>query len=355
LSFDGRSFDDHFLICDIRADLGSWAHERRFYFDPEWNPGRQVLIHPCPGSTYRIDWQVPPDYDLADEERSGALDRRIRRILGDRDYEIVWQSVYRFHSRVVDRMRARRVLVAGDLAHLFAPFGARGLNSGVQDVENAAWKLAFVLHGWTTDALLESYHDERLAAALENLEITAATMRFLVPHSDAEWTWRRTVLDRAVHEPEARGLVDSGRLAEPFWYVDSPLTTADPSRPFPGRPPKGSAPPVVPGVLVPDLPVHLPNRADVTRLREIVRDGVLVLTTRSVDTATVAAAVKEVTSAPAQVLALTDIDVERCADDTLGTRPGEAWVIRPDGHLAAIVSEPTRETVQSAVRRTLSL
>src|SRR5262249_32262582 len=50
LSFDGHSFDDRFLICDIRAALPGWARERRFYFDPVWNPGRQVLIHPCPGS-----------------------------------------------------------------------------------------------------------------------------------------------------------------------------------------------------------------------------------------------------------------------------------------------------------------
>ena len=70
----GRSFDDHFLICDVRADLPGWEHERRFYFDPRWNPGRQVLIHPCPDSTFRIDWQVPPGFDLDEEERDGGLD-----------------------------------------------------------------------------------------------------------------------------------------------------------------------------------------------------------------------------------------------------------------------------------------
>ncbi|TVT23798.1 pentachlorophenol monooxygenase, partial [Amycolatopsis rhizosphaerae] len=105
VSFGGHSFDDRFLICDIRADLPGWAEERRFYFDPEWNPGRQVLIHPCPDSTFRIDWQVPGDYDLEAEERSGALDARIRAIVGERPYEIVWKSVDRFHSRVVDRMQ----------------------------------------------------------------------------------------------------------------------------------------------------------------------------------------------------------------------------------------------------------
>ncbi|WP_246394444.1 FAD-dependent monooxygenase, partial [Pseudonocardia pini] len=174
----GRSFDDRFLICDVRADLPGWATERRFHFDPEWNPGRQVLVHPCPDSVFRIDWQVPRDHDLEAEIASGALDTRIRRVLGGAlaaDYELVWCSVYRFQSRVADRMRCGRVLLAGDAAHLLSPFGARGLNSGVADAENAAWKIAYVRRGWAAEELLETYHDERHAAARENLEVTTAT------------------------------------------------------------------------------------------------------------------------------------------------------------------------------------
>ncbi len=191
VGFDGRSFDDRFLICDIRVELPGWETERRFYFDPEWNPDRQVLIHPCPDSTYRVDWQVPAGFDLDAEQAGGRLDARIRQITGERRYEIVWKSVYRFHSRHADRFRVGRVLLAGDCAHLYAPFGARGLNSGVQDAENAAWKLAFVLRGWAPPALLSSYHAERLSAALENLEVTSRTMDFLVPRSPASGTWAR--------------------------------------------------------------------------------------------------------------------------------------------------------------------
>jgi pentachlorophenol monooxygenase/3-(3-hydroxy-phenyl)propionate hydroxylase len=117
LSFPGRTFEDYFLICDIRADIPEWEHERRFYFDPEWNPGRQVLIHPCPGSLFRIDWQVPNGFDITEEEKTGGIDRRIRHIIGDRDYEIDWQSIYRFHARHTDRLRVGRVLIAGDCAH----------------------------------------------------------------------------------------------------------------------------------------------------------------------------------------------------------------------------------------------
>src|SRR5699024_3393389 len=156
-----------------------------------------------PHSVYGIDWQVPPDFDLTSEESSGRLDSRIRSIVGHTPYEIVWHSVYRFHTRVAERMRVGRVLLAGDNAHLVAPFGARGLNSGVQDAENAAWKLAYVRNGWADEELLESYHTERHAAALENAEVTGATMRFLVPQCHEEHRMRRATLDRAVTDPTA--------------------------------------------------------------------------------------------------------------------------------------------------------
>ena len=185
VAFEGHSFDDRFLTCDIRTDLPGMSTERHFHFDPEWNPGRQVLVHPCPDSSFRIDWQVPASYDLDAETVSGALDRRIRQVVGDQPYELGWITVYRFHSRCADRMRVGRVLLAGDAAHLMSPFGARGLNSGVADAENAAWKLAFVLNGWAPEELLESYHDERHAAAQENLAVTTATMDFLVPQDEA--------------------------------------------------------------------------------------------------------------------------------------------------------------------------
>ncbi|SHM71483.1 FAD-dependent monooxygenase [Cryptosporangium aurantiacum] len=344
LTFDGESFDDSFLICDIRTTLTGWETERRFYFDPEWNPGRQVLIHPCPDSTYRIDWQVPPDFDLTAEETSGGLDRRIRQVIGDRPYEIVWKSVYRFHSRVVNRMRVGRVLIAGDGAHLYSPFGARGLNSGVLDAENAAWKLAYVLRGWAPEELLESYHDERHAAARENLEITGATMRFLVPGTPAEVAHRRDLLERAAADPEARARVDSGRLAEPFWYVDSPLTTPDARRPFPGRPARGDVPVPAPGVLVPDCPITVAGRPEITRLRQLAREGITVLVG--------SAAPLPTADPPVTVHRLDDLDAGPTLREALGARPDEIWIVRPDAHIAAVVT--TAAELNTALGRLLA-
>ncbi|MBA3523025.1 MAG: FAD-dependent monooxygenase [Geodermatophilaceae bacterium] len=349
LSFAGQTFGDQFLICDIRTDLPGWQDERRFYFDPEWNPGRQVLIHPCPDSTYRIDWQVPPDFDLAAEASSGRLDGRIRQIIGDLDYEIVWKSSYRFQSRIVDRMQVGRVLVAGDAAHLVAPFGARGLNSGVLDAENAAWKLAYVLRGWAAPALLASYHAERHAAARENLEVTGATMRFLVPPDVDERRARGELLERSRNDEAARAEVDSGRLAEPFWYVDSPLTTADPTRPFRGRPVKGSVPEPGPGILVPDCPIDVAGRPEVVRLRQLLRGRVTVLLGEAVDPGSVAQAVVGV-DAPVAVHRMGSLSPDVAT--ILGAGPDEAWVVRPDAHVAAVVSEPTQ--IAATLRRLLA-
>ena len=210
IPFEGFSFDDRFIIADVRADLDFETPERRFYFDPPWNPGRQVLLHPQPDGVWRIDWQVAEDVQLTDAH--------IRAIVGDKPYEVVWQSTYRVHQRRAKTFRRGRILLAGDAAHVMSPFGARGLNSGICDADNAAWKIAADRNGEAGPHLLESYDVERGAAADENLRITGATMRFLVPGNEEERAHRQ----RALESGEG---IDSGKLFTPFSYINSPLTT----------------------------------------------------------------------------------------------------------------------------------
>lgn len=346
VGFPGHSFTDQFLIADIRAEL-PFPNERRFYFDPEWNPGRQVLVHEQPDSVWRIDWQVPADYDLAAERARGALDTRIRRIVGQQPYEIVWLSVYRFHERVADQFRIGRVFLAGDAAHLFAPFGARGLNSGVQDAENLAWKLAAAHHGWITghDAqrLLDTYSQERHPAALENLRVTNTTMQFLVPQDEAARTRRREALDRAVYDADARELIDSGKLAEPYWYLHSPLTTPHlaaahlPTAPGMPRPP-------VPGVLCPDAPCHVPEQPGVTRLRQLFGAGFVALTARR-------PAPLPNTRIPLTSYALPAIDPTGAVRRALQATEHSAHLVRPDGHLAAVLPSLNTAALATALHR----
>lgn len=350
LEFPGRSFTDQFLICDIRAEL-PFENERRFFFDPEWNPDRQVLIHPQAESVWRIDWQVPPDYDLEQDQESGGLDGRIRKIVGDQHYEIVWMSVYRFHERIASAFRVGRSFVAGDAAHIVSPFGARGLNSGVQDADNIAWKIGFVLNGWATDSLLDTYAIERRAAAEENLRVAGATMEFLVPQSDAGWETRRRTLELAVGNPKAREMVDSGRLAEPYWYTESPLTTIDSHDPKVMYTAPGTPRPVVPGVLCPDAPCSTPGQSAVTRIRELFGTGFVVLVFGPASAAVAAA--EKATGAPVTGYDLTIVEPAGLMASALGLAHGAAALIRPDGHIAALDLMDSA-SVTSAVQRALA-
>ena len=214
VDFPGKSFRDRFLIADVRAELPGFPRdERRFFFDPPSNPGRQVLVHPQPDGEWRIDWQVSPETDVDAERESGALDGRIRALTGDAPYEVVWLTAYRFHQRLASRFRVGRVFLAGDAAHLMAPFGARGLNSGVQDASKLASTLAAVLTGAAPDSLLDSYESERRAAARENLRVTGATMLFMAPPSAAHRVWRNVILHGSLRVPRLRRFVNSGKLA----------------------------------------------------------------------------------------------------------------------------------------------
>lgn len=328
----GETHPDRFLICDVKVDLETASPERRFWFDPAWNPGRQVLLHAQPDGLVRIDWQVAEDYDLDAAARSGELDDRIRAVVGDRAYDLVWASVYRFHSRLATRFVVGRVAFVGDAAHLMAPFGARGLNSGVHDAENLAWKLAAVLRGEAPASLVLSYGEERRRAAQRNLAVTTATMRFLAPSSPRERRRREAILAGALRgDPDAVAAVDSGRLYEPACYAGSSLTTDDAGREWSGYDDAGRPVGPAAGMLLPDVRTDDGARVR-TRLRFV--GGII-------GPGWVAEAVERTR----HDLGLSLVGLERPTADpqsvlatVLGLGPDEGVVVRPDCHIAAFAS-----------------
>ena len=226
IPFEGYGHDDNFLICDVRTGV-KLPPERHFHFDPPFNPGRTVLIHPQPDSTVHVDWQVGPDLTDADEEvRSGALDTRLRAILGDEPYSVRWVTTYRFKQLRARRFRQGRCFLVGDAAHLTSPSGARGMNSGIADAENLAWRLAMVINGVSTDRLLDFYETERIHASIENLAITGRTARFICPITFRDRIKQQLVLRTARRIPAARRFVDSGSFYEPPCYPDGTAAPA---------------------------------------------------------------------------------------------------------------------------------
>src|SRR6185312_3068095 len=141
------------------------ARPARTWFYPPFHTGQSALMHRQPDNIWRVDLQLGPDADVAAEQEPERVTARLKRMLGDREFSLEWVSIYRFNCRRLDRFVHGRVIFIGDAAHQVSPFGARGANSGIQDAENLAWKLAAVIKGQAGARLIESYERERMQAA----------------------------------------------------------------------------------------------------------------------------------------------------------------------------------------------
>jgi len=227
LDFIGRVFEDNFLIADtiMEADFPT---ERWFWFDPPFNKGQSALLHKQPDNVWRIDFQIGWDIDRDEELKEENIKRRLRQMLGeDAKFELEWTSIYTFQCRRMEKFRHGRVLFAGDSAHQVSPFGARGANSGLQDTDNLCWKLKLVLDGKAPDSLLDSYDDERVYGADENILNSSRSTDFITPKSEISRIFRDAVLDLAERHDFARPLVNSGRLSVPCVYDESALNGPD--------------------------------------------------------------------------------------------------------------------------------
>ena len=227
LESKGRVFRDRFLIADVKMKA-AFPAERWFWFDPPFHPNQSVLLHREADDVWRIDFQLGWDADPEQEKKPENVIPRVRALLGEGvDFDLEWVSVYTFACMRMEKFRHGRVFFAGDAAHGVSPFGARGANSGVQDADNLCWKLALVLRGEASDALLDTYGEERELAADENILNSTRSTDFITPKNHASRIFRDAVLSLAKEHPFARRLVNSGRLSLPSTYRTSSLNTAD--------------------------------------------------------------------------------------------------------------------------------
>ncbi len=227
LDFSGRVFEDNFLIADVIMEAG-FPTERWFWFDPPFNRGQSALLHKQPDNVWRIDMQLGWDIDREQELKPENVKRRLRAMLGENArFELEWTSIYTFQCRRMEAFRHGHVLFAGDAAHQVSPFGARGANSGVQDTDNLGWKLKLVLDGTAPESLLDSYSQERIIGADENILASSRSTDFITPKSETSHIFRDAVLDLAESFAFARPLVNSGRLSLPCIYDGSTLNGPD--------------------------------------------------------------------------------------------------------------------------------
>ncbi|EGP08400.1 putative 3-(3-hydroxy-phenyl)propionate hydroxylase [Bradyrhizobiaceae bacterium SG-6C] len=335
--FTGEVFEDQFLIADVKM-AAEFPTERWFWFDPPFHSGQSALLHRQPDDVWRIDLQLGPAADPAIERMPENVRPRIERMLGHADFDFEWISIYKFQCRRMQRFVHERVIFAGDAAHQVSPFGARGANSGLEDAENVAWKLSLILNGAASAALLDSYEIERSAAADENIRASTRSTDFIAPHSAQERRMRQAVLRLAKETEFAKRMVNGGRLSTPSTY-ETPLSTPD-SETWSAGP--------RPGAHMLDAPLTAESGEAVYLTEAFIKqgEGGFVL---------LQAGLNGGGHANCRTIAVGDNTPLRDPSGMFAKRydasEGAAYLLRPDGYVAARFRKPTAAAVQAAMAR----
>ncbi|MEU8773859.1 FAD-dependent monooxygenase [Streptomyces sp. NPDC048606] len=371
LDFAGGAFPEEYMLGDVEVDWdlpAGWSL-RSTHLDHRDRPDDVLVCVPLPGpGRYRMSMMVPPELASAQAPPDGG-DGVVHGLEGDRApglphiqavldrlspqpvtaRNLRWASVFRISHRIVDRYGRGRVFVAGDAAHIHPPTGAQGMNTGIQDAWNLAWKLALAVEGSARADLPDSYDAERRPVGEE---VVGRTVRHAREGMDVDPADATTPLLR-----EAQLLVG---------YPDGPLVPPEPD----GDRPDGPGP--RPGARAPDcggLRGAIP--AFPLRLHDLLRgrDHVLLLYTdgapdpRLPELAawaaglppgrlTAYAVLTEGGTAPAGAAALPVYrDARGEFARAYGVSGPTAFVVRPDGYLGARVHPPTAEGVAAYLAR----
>jgi 2-polyprenyl-6-methoxyphenol hydroxylase-like FAD-dependent oxidoreductase len=234
IAFQGAPYEHVFFVADTQMTGPMVPDELNIYF---WRDGFH-LFFPMRGTDHwRVVGIVPPalrerdDLTLDDvipsiHEEAGA---------GVAVQDCSWFSTYRIHHRRAERFRDRRCFLLGDAAHIHSPVGAQGMNTGLQDAYNLAWKLALVVSGGAGAALLDSYEAERIPVARRLLSTTDRAFSLVVSDTRLAGLFRTRVLARimalAMRLERIRRLAFLTISQTGIRYPDSPLSETLPGLP----------------------------------------------------------------------------------------------------------------------------
>lgn len=174
----GSTFEEPWLIIDLESTRNRCFHTEVFCW-----PSRSCITLPGPGGIRRYEFKLNPG-ETAEQAETPQFVRKLLLSVGpDADEPVRRRQVYTFHARMAERWRDRRVFLAGDAAHLTPPFAGQGMNSGLRDAHNLAWKLHEALHSSTPDTLLCSYEQERPPHAWQMIMLAMRMGQVMMPSS----------------------------------------------------------------------------------------------------------------------------------------------------------------------------
>ncbi len=227
IRFPGRTAVERHAVAALRTEL-PWSGEALLHRMPPWRTSGptagEITARPLPDGVWRLDWLLPPGKDLITPD---LLVARIRETLAGwtggstPPYDLLDTGVHTVHHRLARRWRSGRAFLAGDAAHLLGALGTQGLDEGLRDADNLAWKLALAWHHGPHEALLDSYQTERRAAVATRLRAADQAL----PVLRGSGGLRSYVLSSARGHDAllTDGHLGRGPLGAPRAYADSPL------------------------------------------------------------------------------------------------------------------------------------
>lgn len=311
LRLNGENLEGRYVIADVQMDH-DYPTIRRALFDPDCRRGGTVLVHKQPDNIWRIDYQLHDDEDTESAISEAEVRRSVSAVLADLgfqgDWELEWWSVYSANTLALDDYRDGRVFFIGDSAHIVPIFGVRGLNNGLADAQNIAWKLSRVIAGTASEALLDSYSPERRGATLDVFANASKSARFMTPPTPGWQLMRDAALSLALTHPFA-GQLANPRQMTPYTYADSPIVQPDDPEFHVGP---------VPGATLPNT-----------------RVGDQFLSDQLGTAFTLITCDPKLQSHASDDLAVVVLGANTQASTILGMGPTSAYLVRPDGHIAA--------------------
>ncbi|HZG06870.1 MAG TPA: FAD-dependent monooxygenase [Streptomyces sp.] len=194
IGFEGTTYEMAFALVDTHIE-GRLPPDEIAYYQ---TTGGTLVVVPQPAGVFRFLSVMPEGGTMSREAMQEIIDTRGPR--GVRITEPVWETVFRVHARRATGFRRGRVFLAGDSAHVHSPAGGQGMNNGLQDAHNLAWKLAAVLQGRSPASLLDSYGTERAEATRRIVRDTDLHTRALTARTPGRVRVRDTafrLLDRS--------------------------------------------------------------------------------------------------------------------------------------------------------------
>ena len=197
IEFSGAPYEQVFFVADTTVTGTMRPNELNVYL---WRDEFHLFFPMRGRDHWRVAGILPVELRHRSDLEFSDVIPVIRRQVGDTlaFSECRWFSTYRIHHRRAERFRQKRCFLLGDAAHIHSPVGAQGMNTGLQDAYNLAWKLALVVSGRSTESLLESYAEERMPVAEKLLRTTDRGFALIVSDHWTSRVMRTRVLYRVI-------------------------------------------------------------------------------------------------------------------------------------------------------------